>query len=307
MAAPKRDHTTGRILPLDPKLSKLLARDYASGKKMQFLADRHKLNISTVHRHVHAHGVEPRPLGQRYFYNKNAFDSLTEEAAYWAGFLMADGCITEGCGGTKVVAVGLKASDKLHLQKLKKFLQSTHPVTIVPRWDGPGGYGGGDRAVLRVHSNELALSLKKYGVVPRKSLIARATGGAESNRHFWRGVVDGDGSVSSPSANRLQVSLVSGGKTAQQFAMFIKSSIGINGRIDTRRKSNRHAFLDVATYVGIDAARVADFLYSNQSISLDRKNDNAKWWLNVFAPVLSGERTTLPKGSGWRSRKQIVR
>jgi len=299
-----RDKLTGRNLPIDANIVPLIISDYMAGKKMREIAHDRKINQSTVHRYIHLAGVRPRPLGQRYSYNKNAFDSITEESAYWAGFLMADGCIASNNSGTKVIALSIKDSDSRHVEKFKRFLGCSHPIHTVKRAHGSGELGGGDRAAIRVSSNELASSLEKFGVVARKSLIATARGGMESNRHFWRGVVDGDGTVASMSSNRLQLSIFSAGKIAHQFVNYIQGTLRIKGKIYSSKRSDRRAIIHKATYVGKEAAMVASLLYDDQSISLDRKNENAKWWINVFDSVLSGRSKTLPRGFGWRARKK---
>src|SRR5271154_2141644 len=51
--------------------------------------------------------------GKRHFRNKDTFSNLTLETCYWAGFIAADGCITD----KNVLVVCLSNVDKNHLEK----------------------------------------------------------------------------------------------------------------------------------------------------------------------------------------------
>src|SRR5216683_3432093 len=70
--------------------------------------------------------------------NHAAFDALTPEARYWAGFLMADGCLSLAKRRRKngkivfykLVSVQLKVTDCSHLFKLRRFLHSGHKITV---------------------------------------------------------------------------------------------------------------------------------------------------------------------------------
>lgn len=110
--------------------------------------------------------------------NESAFDEITEQSAYWAGFLMADGCIS----GTTVI-LQLARSDIGHVSSFASFLQLDRQPHLN---DG--------MAVITASSRKLAASLARFGIVPRKTLTATVRG-LESNRDFWRGVIDGDGSI----------------------------------------------------------------------------------------------------------------
>lgn len=117
--------------------------------------------------------------------NDFAFSGPIDEAmAYWIGFMMADGRMLE----PNLVSIILK--DHEHVHKLRDFLGSTHAIGIIERDGGSKSY-----SQLQLHSTQMYNDLCSYGVVPRKSLIAVPPESLMDDRHFWRGVIDGDGSV----------------------------------------------------------------------------------------------------------------
>ena len=62
----------------------------------------------------------------KYKRNSDVFEKIdTEEKAYWLGFLYADGYINEK---RKFVDIGLKRSDRGHLEKFRQFLESDVPI-----------------------------------------------------------------------------------------------------------------------------------------------------------------------------------
>jgi hypothetical protein len=121
------------------------------------------------------------------------FDVIdTEAKAYWLGFINADGCVQAGPVGVAGwqrhhLSVKLKESDAGHLRKLKADLAAESPVHPVP-------LGRGTEIVLS--SKHLVESLIRLGVTPRKSLTATPWNGPDHlMRHYWRGMVDGDGTI----------------------------------------------------------------------------------------------------------------
>jgi len=138
-----------------------------------------------------------RPSRRIYGLDDCFFDVIdTEAKAYWLGFINADGCVIAGPVGARgdhryQLRVKLKESDAGHLRKLKADMASESPVYIVPqRGLAPAA------SEIVMSSAHLAESLIRLGVTPRKSLTATPWDGPEYlMRHYWRGMVDGDGTI----------------------------------------------------------------------------------------------------------------
>lgn len=113
-------------------------------------------------------------------------DTTNAEFAYWIGFLLADGCISEQLIGSDRLIVGLNKRDRGHLVRLRKWLGSNHPIVNRPKYNS---------VELRIRSQKLCDMLRDFGITPRKSLTAIPDGRLINNRHFWRGMIDGDGTV----------------------------------------------------------------------------------------------------------------
>lgn len=104
------------------------------------------------------------------------------EAKYWLGFLLADGCITE----KGILGIGLQTKDVNHLEKFSNFLEVKSHIY----------YHKNKKCVqFQIGAKSCFKELKSYGIVPRKSLIAKPILGLEEDVDFWRGVIDGDGSI----------------------------------------------------------------------------------------------------------------
>ncbi len=114
--------------------------------------------------------------------NYSYFHSIDSEAkAYWLGFLTADGCITTG----NRITVHLGIIDCSHLYKLKDALQTTQKVSINNR-----------SCSFTICSPEIAADLAVHGILPKKTFSTKpAQVQPELERHYWRGVIDGDGTI----------------------------------------------------------------------------------------------------------------
>ncbi len=145
-------------------------------------------------------GVTPtgRPTGGqrgvRLAVNEHAFDVLTPESAYWIGFLMADGCVSrEHAGKSLRLSLRLSVKDREHLERFRAWLGSRHAIYEKDHLD-PAGKPRRS-CCLQIASEPLCTALCRWGVQPRKTGRKAPAPELENDRDFWRGCVDGDGSV----------------------------------------------------------------------------------------------------------------
>lgn len=133
-------------------------------------------------------------LGQfsrKYTVDEQAFRIVDScESAYWMGFIAADGCLSINTHtGSKTVSIALSSKDCGHLEKLKRFLNHTKPLSTISR----GGY---QSCRIEVYSSKIFASLENLGIHPRKSLDFIWPKVPENlSSHFIRGYFDGDGHI----------------------------------------------------------------------------------------------------------------
>lgn len=211
---------------------------------------------------IHTHSLTRRfPTRHRKCsLNESAFETITEESAYWIGFLTADGCITQNKhrpNSQPMLKVNLGLSDLTQLQKLKSFLGYSGAITICAKY-----------CCLSVSSRRIVRDLEGYGVVLHKSRRTMAHGLLERNRHFWRGVVDGDGGIYIKAANNYPSLYLAGSEQLlRQFASYVLLA-GLTKNLPTIRLCRSIMQLAVA---GKQAVNIIEHLYYDIHISLDRK------------------------------------
>lgn len=130
-----------------------------------------------------------------YGFNESYFSKVnSEEKAYWLGFISADGGINipgHGRDRGHVLCINLKGDDAEHLSKLQSAIGREGPI-----YDAVSNYGT-KVARLQIGSKKFVVDLIKLGLPPKKSFICKPWDGPKKlMRHYWRGVVDGDGSIS---------------------------------------------------------------------------------------------------------------
>ncbi len=249
---------------------------YINGKSMPIIA--RKLNIvpSTVFYWLIQNGVQLRSISEAKLLSNNprrfdesVFDTITEESAYWIGFLMADGCVIyRGKGNSHPsISLVLAIKDKKHLEKFKEFLKSKYKTTAIRCKNTKKIISS--RTVI--HSRKVAYILRKYGVVPRKSFIAKALNGIESNKHFWRGVIDGDGCIDKRVKKYTRLRLVGSKFLLKQFKHYCIFNIENVLKIDIRPKSSVYEL----GCNRISSEKIIKHLYEGSNVYLDRKYKKA--------------------------------
>jgi hypothetical protein len=246
------------------------ARDHLGVSAVE---SRYGIDKTTLWRHCKRLGFGSKALKKPWL--TRFFSGTGSSVAYWAGFLMADGCITQIGERQYQITLGITASDRHHIQAFRKAVGSKHQICSVPgrQSSDPSGRFKSKPSVRLYLSGDQALAddLRRWGVVPRKSSEANwvePTVRQQDLRHFLRGWFDGDGSIGFRKQHFLQVV---GHRTAMKwFASQMHFSLGCEGRpylskargCVTMRYSGRWNVLDAASS-----------LYKRGDICLARKWD----------------------------------
>ncbi len=179
----------------------------------------------------------------------------TEEKAYWLGFMTADGCITKGkaSGDSPRITLHLGKQDCEHLAKLKQALQASQTISRDEH-----------QCSLTIISTEMAADLAKHGILPRKTFSTKpAQVAPELVRHYWRGIIDGDGYVSKVGGTLVLVGDYDVVSSFQAFVLTqcpqVKVAIFRDGTIHTLKLT------------GKTARRMLEILYGEARVYLTRK------------------------------------
>jgi hypothetical protein len=124
---------------------------------------------------------------------------------------------------------------------------------------------------IKISSKIIAERLSTFGVVPNKSLTAKVIG-LEKNRHFWRGVIVGDGYLQCRNGqNTDRIVLVGSYNLVVQFKAFVETAIP-----SSVIKIRPHGRIYSAYILASGARAAAKLLYEGSSIFLERKLKNSQ-------------------------------
>jgi hypothetical protein len=202
---------------------------------------------------------------------EDAFDVLDPEAAYWAGFLMADGNVHKPITRpSHRLTIRLALHDICALERFKEWI-GTDCSILTGKVEDDGKFINREFCVLQITSNPICERLMSLGVVPNKTEYAVASPEVASSRDFWRGCVDGDGCVYAVESGR--VYLAGTQSLTQQFIDYCHPLVP--GHTPAHRFHLSHVGKQgcwVADYTGRERARsIISHLYSEPSWALPRK------------------------------------
>lgn len=253
-----------------PELEQDIIKMYNDGTSSVKIQEKTGVNPTTILDIVKRNGFPTRTTKQtskRYTFNEKFFERIdTEEKAYWLGFILADGCLSRG----KDVILALKESDYKHLDKFLKVINGNNKYRIVKNNGFNGFKGSGSAVYLQIRSQKMYEDLTKQNLTERKSGKERMPPNIPSEllRHFWRGVVDGDGHVCINNQHpykHLEIGLCGSKAIVTEFSNFILKNIGVHPKI-----CSDHSIWKTKTGCS-NAVKLCTLLYDNSVISLDRK------------------------------------
>jgi hypothetical protein len=262
---------------LTPNQIEIAAELYNSGVSIPKLTKSFAVGKEAVWYVFKQLGIKTREANSKLYkhksFNHDAFLDMTDEKAlYFYGLLLADGNLGKNKSGEyNRVSIALKEEDKYMLQNLLDYLGSDNKIRKS---------GGFDKRTKKEYfSNSISFNdsviterLISYGFSPRKTLNEKVPPEFISNsRHFWRGMVDGDGCFS-VNKNSIRLSLVGSFEIVNAFNSFVESNIDII----TERTPKHRDTLWCVEYSGNDARKVAKLLYEDSNIYLHRKYNLAQ-------------------------------
>ncbi len=250
----------------------LIIQAAMEGKTGRVLALENNVSASTISNIFRRHGFKP-PTGRRATceLDHEAFDVLTEASEYWMGFLCADGSIDDTSGsGSPQLMMDLALKDKGHVEKFRSFLKSTHTISERVNKTSKGYHNGkgGEAVAYRVRSVRLVDALRRHGLGGKSpTRVPDAT--IENSPHFWRGAVDGDGTVrwTTDRAGNTYANIMLCGHMPlmEKFQAFLLRNGLVANIIDTASGIYQIRLL------GSGALRLIEILYGQATIALDRK------------------------------------
>lgn len=231
--------------------------------------------LGTCRRAVIKAGVERRSRSEanRLYAVDDAFFDLidTEAAAYWLGFLTADGGIT---GST--VRLELHLQDIEHVRKFARDIKAEHPVVERERHRACGRVD--HSAEFKPTSPRLVAALARLGVGERKTFLVKPCEQVPDHllHHYWRGVFDGDGCIScryrrGGSYLRWTINLYGNRAIVEGFRSFVSRFVKSRAAIRPDASIFRVGYGGTAL-----PQEIAHVLYRDATIYLDRKYEKAQ-------------------------------
>lgn len=198
-----------------------------------------------------------------YDINHDAFKSSDlEQVFYWAGFIAADGCVTERTDRDKRLTVLLHDQDVDVLHKLNAFLQTNKPIYK---------YKNKTHSSICISSLGIVEDLKKFNITERKTSTMKVPDfvpGSKHERHYWRGVVDGDGTLGFGKYSPY-LGVVGTQDVCRKFSQFCAGLDGFKSSMKVAERPEKGLFSTMV--LSRHTLLALDELYRDASVFMDRK------------------------------------
>lgn len=249
-----------------------LIQEYLAGKSVHALNE--QFGTTNAHRTIKRHKVKTRPAGhnsRQYQLNESAFDDLgNEEAAYWTGFIYAEGSITK-----ESLNIGLSIKDLSQLEKLKAFLGYDIPIYHYKVKTPQGKLK--DACRLSIHSQKIIRRFFTLGIVKKRGWFNQLTLDnlpKESYRHFIRGLVDGDGSLDTNHRNNARLRILGQRDILEWISQVFQDELELPSRVLMQRTG----IMEIEYGGAAQARKAIIWLYQDATVFLERKINRMEWW-----------------------------
>lgn len=225
----------------------------------------------------------------RYNCDHNFFSQDNENSFYIAGFIAADGCVKykKNSNGKQryQLQIGLSKKDKDFLEMLRTTMKAESPIRdfLIRNSKRNPNWNDSWKSEITIESEEICKSLKRFNIIPRKSLIYTFPEWMKTHplkHHFIRGYNDGDGSFYKPKLpnNKYTQQIYFTMRGTPEFLIDVRSILEKECNFDKTRNSpirisSGHGCLE---YGGNGVVcKITNYLYQNANIFLSRKKEIA--------------------------------
>lgn len=257
---------------------KSIAKEYLAGNQLKDLAIKYNISTWTLLDNFKKLGIKKNT---KRYQNDNFFSEYNKESCYWAGFIAADGWVTEN-----QIGIELSQRDRDHLENFVKILKGNVKI-------GNRDRRGFKYSSIHINSKQMIKDLKNnFNIIPNKSLILKPP--VEMPKEyiidFLRGYFDGDGSIGWHKYNNIvRFVICSGSKEFLKWITeYIKDEYNINIRIKNVKLKNLYTISTSGKY----ARKIFKRLYKNSgpNLRLERKyNEYIRFQKKYTENIKNGE------------------
>ena len=217
---------------------------------------------------------------KKYEINENYFEVIdNERKAYWLGFLMADGTMREHKTGCFQLSFELCEDDRYIIEQFNYDINSTYQIQINSCQNSLK-----NRARLIITNYNFCNHLIKHGIVPNKTGKEKIPESIPDKytRDFIRGFFDGDGYVMFNNKSRVRgkFHIVScSHKILYDLSQIIPADFTNKS---LHLKSGTDHIYELETSNLVNLAKIYDYLYYDNCLCLERKENKFKEFLIYF-------------------------
>jgi len=248
-------------IKIPPNIMNDIINDYTiNNMSVPQLNKKYKYSNTVLYRELRDNDIcikSAENAARKYEINMDVFKQITEESAYWMGFITADGSFQKRLNTYQLV-IHLSDKDEAHLHKIQKFIQPKVKIT----------YTKNNSCRIAFASNEICEDIWRYGIGVNKTKEVNLTENLIYNRDFWRGVVDGDGYLNycKSGNNKHRLEIVGSYSLLSYFVDYCKTIIP-----DFKNTVKPHKSIYVIRLGGLTAKIILKSLYGDSRVYLDRK------------------------------------
>jgi hypothetical protein len=201
--------------------------------------------------------------------NDADFDVLTPAVAYWIGYLLTDGNVHRTMNQSRRISLPQSRAHRGQLENFRAFVGAQNVIRDTSKVT----FGKlRDFSSFAITSERIAAALETYGIGPAKTATVEAVPAVVDSFDFWRGVIDGDGSVYADKIVMYSSSL----RLVDQFDAFLRRHFA--GIIPYRYYNEDNGVWSAAVATQFYGAAVAERLYrgATETTALPDKWERAR-------------------------------